>query len=106
MVAFRAAFNPPTSDHPAEQYEFRVSDTHFVLEVDNGKLNSYLGSGANPAFILTTDSTTFSAIVSGSISLRQAEEKQLLHVLGSRAALGRWLQMWDASEDNSVNLGA
>ncbi|MEM7361011.1 MAG: helix-turn-helix domain-containing protein [Pseudomonadota bacterium] len=100
VVAFRAAFTPPAADHPDEEYEFRIGATHFVLEVNQGELHSYLGSSAKPEFIFTTDSTSFGAIVGGTLSIAQAEERQQLQVLGSRDALARWLAMWNSTPDS------
>lgn len=106
VVAFRAAFNPPSANSLNESYEFRIGETHFVLEVEDGHLRSYLGSHAQPAFILTTDSDSFAEIVGGELTMDRAESTQRLQILGNRSAYNRWLHMWAANEDQPLSLGA
>ena len=69
VVAFRAAFQPEHAKGVNESYEFRVDETIFFAEINNGNLRTGLGTATRPAFIITTDSETFDKIASGEIDV-------------------------------------
>ncbi len=94
VVAFRAAFVPERAKGVKESYEFRIDDTIFFAQIDNSALHTGLGTATNPAFILTTDSETFSEIAAGSMDVVEAQERCLLDVAGDEKAFARFIYLF------------
>lgn len=94
VVAFRAAFNPDHAKGIHEVYEFRIDETIFFVEVDDGKIRSGLGAAENAAFAFITDGETFDAIVGGGLSPADAESQGALEIIGDHSAFDRCLRMF------------
>ncbi len=94
VVAFRAAFVPERAKGVKENYEFRIDDTIFYAQIDNNVLHTGLGTATSPAFILTTDSVTFSKIAAGRMDVVAAQERCLLDVAGDEQAFARFIDLF------------
>lgn len=94
VVAFRAAFLPERAKGVKEAYEFRIDDTIFFAQIDDGALHTGLGTAARPAFILTTDSKTFDRIAAGTLDIVDAQERCLLDVSGDEQVFARFLDLF------------
>ena len=94
VVAFRAAFQVEHALGVNESYEFRVDDTIFFAEINNGDLKTGLGTATRPAFVLTTDSGTFDKITSGAMDVIDAQERCLLEIAGDQDAYARCAQIF------------
>lgn len=94
VVAFRAAFRPEHAKGVVESYEFRIDETIFFADINNGILNTGLGTATRPAFIFTTDSSTFDKVSSGDMDILDAQERCLLEITGDQEAYGRCVRMF------------
>ncbi len=101
VVAFRAAFQPEHAKGVHETYEFRVDETIFFAEINNGNLRTGLGTATRPAFIITTDSGTFDKIASGEIDVINAQERCLLEIAGDQDAFARCARIFSGPESDS-----
>jgi DNA-binding HxlR family transcriptional regulator len=96
VVAFRAAFNPDHAKGIREVYEFRIDETVFFVEIDDGKIRSGLGAAKNAAFVFIANGETFNAIVGGGLSPAEAEMHGALEIIGDHKAFDRCLRMFTA----------
>jgi hypothetical protein len=96
VVAFRAAFRPERAQGIHETYEFRIDETIFFAEVEDGTLNTGLGTATRPAFVLTTDSGTFDKIAIGALDVTDAQQQCLLDIAGDPDAYARFERLFGA----------
>ena len=89
VVAFRAAFRPDFAKGICETYEFRIDDTIFFAAIDDGKLDTGLGTASHPAFVFITDSATFDRIVGRTLDADVARKRGLLEIIGDEDAYAR-----------------
>jgi DNA-binding HxlR family transcriptional regulator len=94
VVAFRAAFEPENARDLHETYEFRVGETIFYAQIEDGLLKTGLGTARQPVFIYIADSNTFDAIVSGSLDESEARKNGTLEVIGDKDAYQRFLSIF------------
>jgi DNA-binding HxlR family transcriptional regulator len=94
VVAFRAVFQSEHAKGVHETYEFRIDETIFFAEIDDGNLRTGLGTATRPAFVFTTDSATFDKIASGTMDVIDAQERCLLEISGDQDAYARCAQIF------------
>lgn len=94
VVAFRAAFVPERAKGVKEAYEFRIDDTIFFAQIEDTVLHTGLGTASRPAFILTTDSSTFDQIAAGDLDIVDAQEQCLIDVSGDEQAFARFIDIF------------
>ena len=94
VVAFKACFKPPEGNSTTEQYEFRIGDAIFSMEIKGEDVETRLGHAEKPVFTFVSNSANFGRLISGEIELTEAESAELIFVQGDRAAYERWLSMY------------
>ena len=101
VVAFRAAFNAAASEGVIETYQFNVDDIDFFAAIDDGQLETGLGTAESPAFTLTTDSETFDLLGSGELSIEDAIGQDRITVSGDQEAFGRFVSIFSPRDEAS-----
>jgi len=90
VVALRALFDPDRAPDVTENYEFRVDDVVFHLNMSKGKLETEFGRCPDAAFTLETSAAVLDQLGTGIIDIETALERGLATVVGDEAAFERF----------------
>ena len=103
VVALRAAFRPELANGIEETYEFRIDATTIFIQVAEQKLVTELGPATCPAFVFTSDAKTFNMLTNGTIDIKSAHQRQLVHFVGDWDAYARCARMFGSKTTWSVH---
>ena len=89
LVAMRSIFNPIAASGVRETYEYHVDGEVFHARVEDGTVETSMGPGKDPAFVLTSDAQTFLLIGTGQLEPKGALASGRIKIEGSREAFRR-----------------
>jgi DNA-binding HxlR family transcriptional regulator len=102
VLALQATFRPDEASGVRESYEFRVDDDIFYARVNNGRVESVHGPAWQPTLTVTCDGSTFRALASGELSLKDAARSHLIELDGDRRALRRFERIFPMPDTASL----
>jgi DNA-binding HxlR family transcriptional regulator len=92
MLHMRARYDAASAQAPPGRYEIRLAQDHFTVDLRAGALAVHRASAGTPDAVLETDTTTFTALLRGELSLDDATRQGLVSLDGDAAAIAALLQ--------------
>lgn len=89
LIAMKAVFDPEAAVGIDETYAYRIDGEELHAWVHGGRVETGLGLGRDPAFVLTTDARTLRDIVAGDLRLGEALKTGQAKLTGDTEALVR-----------------
>ncbi|MEA2197968.1 MAG: hypothetical protein QOJ25_2019 [Solirubrobacteraceae bacterium] len=96
IVALQTTFDPAAADRQAATYELRLGGQTFTARVAEGRLEVARGTPEDPDAVIETDPATLTAVLWHGHWRAEAERDGAMTISGSRAAAGRFLQLFPA----------
>ena len=92
MLHMRAGYDAAGAVTPPGRYEIRLAQDHFTVDLQAGALAVHRTSAETPDAVLETDTSTFTALLRGELSLDDATRQGLVSLDGDAAAIAALLQ--------------
>lgn len=89
LVAMKAVFDAEAAGDLDETYAYRIDGVEVHAWVHDGTVETGLGLGRDPAFVLTTDARTLRDIVAGDLRMSVALKTGRAELTGAADALAR-----------------
>ncbi len=89
LVAIKSMFRPKAAIGVRETYEYHVEGEVFHTRVEDGAVETSMGPGKDPAFVLTSDAQTFLLVGTDQLELKEALASGRMKIEGSREAFKR-----------------
>jgi hypothetical protein len=91
LLAMKALFRPVRGNVPEGRYQLKLNGAPAMLEVLGGDLRISSGRVSDPIAEIEMDSITGWQLATGSLSVKAAEQRGLLKILGDRESAERML---------------
>jgi DNA-binding HxlR family transcriptional regulator/putative sterol carrier protein len=98
ILALRARFDAGAADGVRADYELRLGEDRFRVEVAGGEIEAARGSADQADATIDTDPDTLSAVLWGDRSLADAQRSGTMTIDGDEAAVERFVRLFPIPE--------
>jgi DNA-binding HxlR family transcriptional regulator/putative sterol carrier protein len=98
VLALRARFDAGAADGLRADYELRLGEDRFRVEVADGEIEAARGSADHADATIDTDPDTLSAVLWGGRSLADAQRSGTMTIDGDEAAVARFVRLFPMPE--------